>query len=143
MRRLSGGYRLLIAGNGDESYVANLKKKASGLPIEFTGFVAMPEFVQRIDVLIAPSWEEPFGLVLLEAMASGIPVIATGRSDVLHGVLIPPRAPAALAEAIRGLRRDDAVRKARAHVEKNFDMREIVPRIEDFYSRLIAPAVQP
>jgi glycosyltransferase involved in cell wall biosynthesis len=133
MRELGGGYRLLIAGTGEDSYVAGLKQKTAGLPIEFPGFVSMPEFLEKIDVLIAPSWEEPFGIVLLEAMASGTPVIGTAPRDVLHGTLIPPRDPRALAQAIRSLSANQDVREARAHVERNFDIRRIVPQIEAFY----------
>jgi glycosyltransferase involved in cell wall biosynthesis len=133
VRELGKGYRLLIAGKGVDSYVASLKKKAARLPIEFIGFVSMPEFFEKIDILIVPSWEEPFGLVLLEAMASGIPVIGTGPREVLHGALISPRDPQALARAIRSLQPENIVREARAHVENNFDIDKIVPKIEAFY----------
>jgi glycosyltransferase involved in cell wall biosynthesis len=147
-RALGDGYRLLIAGDGNAKYIDELKERASGLPVQFLGFVSVPEFFRNVDVLAVPSWEEPFGIVLLEAMASGIPVVATNRggpldiiSSVLHGILIPPRDPPALAEAIRSLttdrgRRAAIVKNAREHVEKNFDIRNVVPRIEDFYQRL-------
>ncbi|MBI2149409.1 MAG: glycosyltransferase family 4 protein [Acidobacteria bacterium] len=149
MRGLPGGYRMLIAGNGDREYVDALKRKAAGIPVEFVGFVSPPEFFARIDILAAPSWEEPFGIVLLEAMASGIPVISTDRGGPLdiipsaaHGVLVPPRDPLALADAIEALagdndRRSAIVRNAREHVEKTFDIRSVVPRIEDFYRRVM------
>jgi glycosyltransferase involved in cell wall biosynthesis len=139
MGRLGSGFRLLIAGKGDPSYEASLKQKAAGLPIEFLGFVSLPEFFQKADILIAPSWEEPFGIVLLEAMASGIPVIATDRggpAEIVKGVLIPPRRPDALAEAIRSVQPQKFIKEAREHVEQNFDMRKIVPMIEDFYRGL-------
>ena len=152
MRDLPEGYRLLIAGQGEPKYVEALKKKALGFPVGFVGFVSLPEFFAKIDILAVPSWEEPFGIVLLEAMASGIPVIATDRGgpldiipSALHGVLIPPRDPSALAAAIRSLasngpRRSAIVRNAREHVEKNFDIRSVAPRVEDFYRRLILAA---
>ncbi len=149
MRHLGVGYRLLIAGKGDAKYTAALKDKAAGLPVEFVGFTPLPDFFEQIDILAAPSWEEPFGIVLLEAMASGIPVIATAKGgpldiiqSTLHGVLIPVRDPKALADAIRLLASDDErrgniVRAARRHVETNFNIRVVVPRIEDFYRRVI------
>jgi glycosyltransferase involved in cell wall biosynthesis len=148
LRRLGTGYRLRIAGEGNAKYLDGLKRKSAGMAVEFLGFVSTPEFFRNIDLLIMPSWEEPFGIVLLEAMASGIPVIATNRggpldiiSSELHGVLIPPRDPAALAGAIESLARDGArraaiARNAREHVATNFDIRNVVPRIEDFYQRL-------
>ncbi len=116
--------------------------------MEFLGFASVPQFFQEIDLLIAPSWEEPFGIVLLEAMAVGIPVIATARggpqeiiSKPTEGVLVPPRDPSALANAIKSLASDDQRRlsivgNARARVEANFDARAVVPRIEQLYRRL-------
>jgi glycosyltransferase involved in cell wall biosynthesis len=71
--------------------------------------------------------------VLLQAIAAGIPVISTGPRKVLHGTLIPPRDPQALAHAIRSLQRENVVREARTHVENNFDIGKIVPQIEAFY----------
>src|SRR5262245_1653552 len=139
IRQLGGGFRLIIAGKGNPVYEGSLRKKSAGLPVEFLGFIALGEFFENTDILIVPSWEEPFGIVLLEAMASGIPVIATNRggpAEILRGVLVPPRDPVALAEAIRSVRPGEFVRDAREHVEKNFDIRRVVPMIEDFYSSL-------
>jgi glycosyltransferase involved in cell wall biosynthesis len=132
MRELGPRFRLVIAGEGDPAYVRALKRKASGLPVEFVGFVSLPAYFAEIDVLIVPSWQEPFGIITLEAMSSGIPVIATGPADVVRGTVVPPRDPHALAQAIRISKLDPT---ARAHVEKNFDIREVVPRIEEFYQR--------
>jgi glycosyltransferase involved in cell wall biosynthesis len=136
MRRLGAGFQLLIAGKGEAQYESNLKRKAAGLPVEFTGFVRLPEFFERIDIVILPSWQEPFGIVSLEAMATGIPIVATGPAEVVCGVPVRPHDPAALAKAIRSLRPDETIVKAREHVERNFDMRELVPRIEEFYRRI-------
>ena len=148
LRRLDGNFRLVVAGKGDASYEKELQKKAAGLTLEFLGFVSRTDFFQKTDLLILPSWQEPFGIVLLEAMASGVPVIATNRggpteiiSSPLYGVLVPPRDPCALANAIRSLaadeeRRSAIVRNARERVEKHFDIRIVVPQIEDFYKRL-------
>jgi len=137
IRQLGGQFRLMIAGKGAAQYESALRKKAAGLPIEFMGFVSLPEFFEKTDILIVPSWEEPFGIVLLEGMASGVPIISTNRggpSEILRGVLIPPRDPAALAKAIRSVRPGEFVREAREHVENNFDIRRLVPMIEDFYA---------
>jgi glycosyltransferase involved in cell wall biosynthesis len=145
IRRLGNGFRLLIAGKGEADYVAALKQKSVGLPVDFMGFVSLPEFFALVDVMIVPSWEEPFGIVLLEAMASGIPVVATGcggPADILtsgrDGLLVPPRDPAALAEAVRRIADDRGiyeaiVRQARNRVETHYDIGKVVPRIEEFY----------
>src|SRR5207249_4160988 len=149
IKLLGGNFRLLIAGEGETEYVDLLKKKAAGLPVEFPGFVSLSEFFRHIDILIVPSWEEPFGIVLLEAMAAGVPVIATaagGPQEIIsapaEGVLVPPRDPRALADAIHSLamdneRRISMVRNARARVEAYFDIRAVVPKIEAVYRRLI------
>ncbi len=149
MRHLGDGFRLLVAGAGDPKYIAALNKRSIGLPVEFLGVVSPMDFFARIDLLIVPSWEEPFGIVVLEAMASGIPVIATNRGgpadiipSALHGVLIPPKDSRSLADAVRSLAEDSERRAAisqhaRTHIERNFDIRTIVPRIEDFYRRVM------
>jgi glycosyltransferase involved in cell wall biosynthesis len=149
IRALGIGYRLLIAGKGEPDYQKELKKKSEGLPVEFAGFVPLPEFFAEIDILAVPSWEEPFGIVLLEAMAAGIPVVATNRGGPLdiirtgiHGVLVPPRDPQGLANAIRKLIHDEGlrssiVRQARTLVETSFDISRVTPQIEDFYRRVI------
>src|SRR5262249_40434244 len=123
VRVLRDGFHLLIAGKGDRSYEEKLKSQAAGLPVEFVGTVRVPEFFERVDILIVPSWDEPFGIVSLEAMASGIPVIATGPKDVVYGALIPPRNPSALADAIRSLKPGDYVKQARTYVEEKFDLK--------------------
>ena len=145
LRILGPTYRILIAGKGQDDYVAQLKEKSRNLPVRFAGFVALPDFFEEIDVLLVPSWEEPFGIVLLEAMASGIPVIATeagGPLDILRsgvdGFLVPPRNAQALADAVRALygQRERITQAARRRVEAEFDIRKVVPRVEAFYRTL-------
>jgi D-inositol-3-phosphate glycosyltransferase len=70
----------------------------------------MPALLRSADVVVCAPWYEPFGIVPLEAMACGVPVVATavgGQIDsVVHGVTgvhVPPRDPAALAGALREL----------------------------------------
>jgi glycosyltransferase involved in cell wall biosynthesis len=71
-----------------------------------------------IDVLVLPSDAEGFGLVLIEAMAAGVPVIGTnvpGIRDVIldgiNGILTPPRNPRALADAIERVLSDESLKK--------------------------------
>jgi len=89
LRQLDGNVRLFVAGKGEISYEKKLEKRAAGLRVEFVGFVSLADFFQKTDVLIVPSWEEPFGIVLLEAMASGIPVIATNRGGPVDIISSP------------------------------------------------------
>jgi len=74
----------------------------------------MPRWYRSADVLAAAPWYEPFGLTPLEAMACGVPVVATavgGLTDtVVDGVtgdLVPPRQPRALGAALRRLLGDE------------------------------------
>ncbi|HZN75413.1 MAG TPA: glycosyltransferase [Micromonosporaceae bacterium] len=81
----------------------------------------MPKWYRSADVVAATPWYEPFGLTPLEAMACGVPVVATavgGLTDtVVDGVtgdLVPPRDPDALGDALRGLAEDRQRRMAYA-----------------------------
>lgn len=82
------------------------------------GFAAGPkEAMEKIDILALPSECEGFGLVLIEAMAAGVPVVATdvpGIRDVVRGgetgLLVPPACPADLAQAIKRIAEDHELR---------------------------------
>ncbi|HEX6022171.1 MAG TPA: glycosyltransferase [Solirubrobacter sp.] len=74
---------------------------------------AMPALFRSADAVVCVPWYEPFGIVPLEAMACGVPVVASavgGQTDsVVHGVTgvhVPPRDPGALAAALRSLLAD-------------------------------------
>jgi glycosyltransferase involved in cell wall biosynthesis len=77
----------------------------------------VPALLRSADVVVCVPWYEPFGIVPLEAMACGVPVVASavgGQTDsVVHGVTgvhVPPRDPPALAAAVRALLADPARR---------------------------------
>jgi D-inositol-3-phosphate glycosyltransferase len=78
----------------------------------------LPALVRSCAAVLAVPWYEPFGIVPLEAMACGIPVVATavgGLTDTVvdgvTGVLVPPRDPVALATAVNRLLVDDDRRR--------------------------------
>ncbi|MBV9821262.1 MAG: glycosyltransferase [Actinobacteria bacterium] len=82
---------------------------------------ALPELMRGADLLLAVPWYEPFGITPLEAMAAGLPVVATAvgglRDTVADGVtgrLVPPRRPDLLARAVRELLADRPARLAMA-----------------------------
>src|SRR5205823_1385126 len=79
----------------------------------------LPALYRSADVVVCVPWYEPFGLVALEAMACGVPVVAAavgGLVDtVIEGVTglhVPPRNPAAIASALRALLAQPARRAA-------------------------------
>lgn len=79
----------------------------------------VPPLLRSADVVVSAPWYEPFGMVAVEAMACGVPVVATavgGQVDtVVHGrsgLLVPPRDPPRLAQAVRTLLADPPLRAA-------------------------------
>jgi len=80
---------------------------------------AMPALLRSADAVVCVPWYEPFGIVPLEAMACGVPVVASAVGgqvdsvvDGVTGVHVPPRDPAALAAALRALLADPERRAA-------------------------------
>jgi len=109
--------------------------------VTFHGVVADPrDAYDRADVLVLPSDAEGFGLVLIEAMASGVPVIGTdvdGIRDVIThmqtGLLVPARSPLDLAKAIQTLRDQPTLRmrlvnNARQKVVDHFSWAKTITR---------------
>ena len=96
--------KLIIAGasfygkdSNISSFVKRLQEESESIKeqVVFTGFIDyqdMPSYLKVADVVVVPSmWEEPFGLTVLEAMAAGVPLIATrcgGIPEVCEGVSI-------------------------------------------------------
>jgi glycosyltransferase involved in cell wall biosynthesis len=133
---------LRIAGGpeyGQEKYAANLRKFARGLPVEWCGeHRDTAEFLAGLDVFVMIS--EPAGCpnASLEALASGLPVIATdvgGASEQViqnqTGLLTPPRDDAAFAEAMITLATDAKRRlilgeNARQHVAEHFSLESMI-----------------
>ena len=81
-------FKAIIVGHAmNENYLQELKKEVNLLSLEnhiiFTGFVTNPkELMQACDVVVLTTVEETFGLVLIEAMSVGIPVIGSNRGGV-------------------------------------------------------------
>lgn len=108
----------------------------------------MPMLLRSADVVVATPWYEPFGIVPLEAMACGVPVVASAVGGMLDtvvdgvtGRLVPPRAPDALAHAIGPLLRDaelraDMGRVGRAHVSARYSWMQVAGDIAAVYCRV-------
>lgn len=122
LRRLPG-VQLVVAGGGDADDLrrdpearrlwALARELGIADRVELRGRIersAVPELLRSADVVVCVPWYEPFGIVPLEAMACGVPVVASsvgGLIDtVVHGVTgvhVPPRSPDRVAEALDAL----------------------------------------
>lgn len=72
-----GGHSLQVAGRGEPEYERHLQARAS-TDIVFMGNVVAADFFPAIDVLVVPSlWQEPLGMVIVEAFMHGVPVLAS------------------------------------------------------------------
>jgi D-inositol-3-phosphate glycosyltransferase len=115
--------------------------------VVFAGGVArseIPDYLRLADLSIQPSHFEAFGTAAIEAMAVGLPVIASdvgGLKDFVepgvNGVRVPPRDPEALARAIAGLLRDDAQRAALSEGARRTALRFDTERVLGEFERLI------
>jgi len=121
-----GDTELLVAGGPDtgppdqDVDVSRLRRVAVGHDVadrvRFLGRVLrddMPPLLRSADVVVTVPWYEPFGMVPLEAMACGKPVVASAVGGLLDtvvhgtiGLLVPPRRPVQLAEALGALLAD-------------------------------------
>jgi glycosyltransferase involved in cell wall biosynthesis len=129
MPLLSGAYRSLVALRpqirlivvGDGPYTEEMKEALRDLPVTFTGFLAGEDLAQAYassDIFIFPSTTDTFGNVVLEAQASGLPVIVTDeggpRENVVPGrtgFIVPAKQKEVLLDTILSLVDDPAQRE--------------------------------
>jgi glycosyltransferase involved in cell wall biosynthesis len=123
--------------------------------IHCTGYVAdTAPYYRAMDLLVLPTLREGFPNAVLEAAATGIPVvttIATGSRDSVvpevTGLLIPPGYPEAISEAVLKLLRDPARRRrmgeaARAWVVEHYAKERVLGLITAYYKSLLATATK-
>ncbi|MCW6507367.1 glycosyltransferase [Lichenifustis flavocetrariae] len=142
--------RLVLIGDGPERRNLLVEVDRLGLRgrVEMPGYVTQPwRYFEQAKCFVLPSRSESFGLVLVEAMAHGLPVVATdcdGPREILshgtYGTLVPHDDPAALAAAIsRALEEpgDPASRIARA---RHFDVDVAASQYEALFRSVVAGA---
>ena len=110
----------------------------------------VPALLDAIDLLVSVSaFGEGFSNAIGEAMASGVPVLATEVGDArriigIGGRIVPGRNPAALAEAIAALRDDPQTRRAmgkagRQRIERDFSLRRSAEAFDALYRKALIP----
>jgi glycosyltransferase involved in cell wall biosynthesis len=153
-------FRVVIAGDGKQEGPGAFEEvrdafASAGLHgVEFLGEVGpdrVVELLQRAAIFCLPSHREGFPFALLEAMASGTPVVATSVGSVpvildegRAGILVEPHDPQGLSEAIGKLlanpdRREELGRRARERVEAEFGHRAVMRALLDVYVEVAGP----
>jgi glycosyltransferase involved in cell wall biosynthesis len=155
LRRHAPAARVLIVGDGEER--ATLERQAAALGLDdMVLFVGMrtdvPALLAAADVYVQPSLFEAFPVSVLEAMAVGLPVVATAVGGVPEmvahgksGLLVPPARPDALAAAMVQLL-DSATRTAmgasgRAWVEQHASTDVWLDQLQRGYARALRARV--
>lgn len=147
-------FRLLVVGSG---WMKNVYDKF--IPpellshVHFAGYVSpeeLPRYYRSADMYCSPATGgESFGIVLLEAMASGLPIVASdivGYHDVVEngreGLLVPPKSPRHIAEAIVRLARSSEERSRMAAAGRKkallYDWKKVTDQVEKVYGEVLA-----
>lgn len=144
--------KYLFVGDGDQRIALETAARAYGLQdnVVFMGFRNdIPTILQAVDVLVMPSLMEGLPFVLLEAMATGLPVIAFDlaclREVISHGVngfLVTPQDSEALAVQLDSLLQDRSLwpsigQKARETVVQRFSLESMIDTTEQLYCTLL------
>lgn len=141
---------LVVAGDGRDREAIAMLSSEEAARVVMLGTVShdrVPAYHAACEVLVSPALgQESFGIVLVEAMAAGLPVVASdipGYREVVRdgteGLLVPPGDPGALADAVRWILADPdlAARFGKAGRERAaaFSWDRVVPRLEAVYER--------
>ena len=145
-------WRLSLAGTGPSEI--ELKSIADeigiGQYVEFLGFIEHPHtLLMESDCFVLPSLSEGMSNALLEAMATGLPCIASdiaGNNNLIrdrhNGILVPPKDELALAKALLELSQDEGLRQrlgqaARRIVEEQYSLHSVAQRYAALYQSLL------
>jgi glycosyltransferase involved in cell wall biosynthesis len=146
--------RFLVVGEIDEHKADAIRREeieAAGKHVTFSGWRQdVRDLLAAMDVFVLPSWREGLPRSAIEAAAMGKPMVLTDVRgcrevvrDGVEGILVPPRDPAALAEAIATLVESPELRSeygaaARARAVARFDERMVEERILGAYEEVLA-----
>lgn len=150
--------RFMIVGDdslsSDKEFMPFLRRLADELNLSsrilFVGYREdIPRVMAALDVVAAPSWAEPFGRVVVEALASRRPIVATRAGgipeivkDGVTGLLVPPKDPQALAQALLRLCENPELRERIGQLgpaaAQRFDVKEHARQFEETYEAILA-----
>ena len=159
------GVELMVAGGPGPEFldtdpeVTRLRRLAAKLGVadrvRVLGSVGRPDvpaLMASADVVVAVPWYEPFGIVPVEAMACGRPVVGSAVGGLLDtvvpgvtGELVPPRRPDVLAGVLRDLladpeRREAYGRAGRTRAVRTYQWRQVAAATEDVYASAVETA---
>jgi glycogen(starch) synthase len=146
--------KFIIVGEGWSRDILEAEARASGQnrKIQFTGFASDQEVINLMssaDVLVVPSVYEPFGIVALEGMATGVPVVASqvgGLSEVIEhdrtGLFVFPRSPESIAWGIDRVLSDPNHAKwltenAKEKLHKAYSWEAVAMKTVDVYRKVV------
>ncbi|TCS39445.1 alpha-1,6-mannosyltransferase [Paucimonas lemoignei] len=141
--KLGKRYHLVMIGSGDDMPRC---RHATFIPF-VRDLRLLAQLLASCDLLVHPGDSETFGLIVLEAMACGLPVLGVDAGGVAElvdentGMLVKPRSAAALTEGIEAMFQKDMARmgaNARQYVTREFDWDRIVPQLLQRYAGLLA-----
>jgi D-inositol-3-phosphate glycosyltransferase len=152
----NGNLHFVIAGDespGQEGFREYLRKTGDSLGVsghlQFLPFTdEVPEFLSTLDIFLLPSYSETFGFVLIEAMSMQKPVVATDSggvpeiiTDGVTGLLVPPRNPASISNALDRLIGDGKLRsslsaRARSEAVSRFDLKGSIDELVRVYEAI-------
>jgi glycosyltransferase involved in cell wall biosynthesis len=162
LKRISrDDWKLLLVGNGPERepFTQRLKELDLIQRAQFTGAVnyeKMPPYFQEIDLLVVPTQttariREQFGRVIIEAMASGVPVIGSTCGAIPEvigdaGLVVPEGDAEALAAAIERLSSSENSRRqlalaGRKRVERDYSWEQVASQMYELFRDVLRPAV--
>jgi glycosyltransferase involved in cell wall biosynthesis len=125
-----GASGLLIVGDGRERAALAEQARRASLPVRFCGYQAeVSPFLAAADVFVQPSRSEGLPFAALEAMAHGLPVVASRVGGLPReidggGLLVPPEEPSALRDALRTACRDAEARRTMGEAGRRRAVRE-------------------
>jgi glycogen(starch) synthase len=146
--------RFVIVGEGWSRDILEAEARASGQgrKIQFTGFASDQEVINLMssaDVLVVPSVYEPFGIVALEGMATGVPVVASrvgGLSEVIEhdrtGLFVYPKDPESIAWGIDKVLSDPnharwLTENAKDKLHKAYSWEAVAMKTVDVYRKVV------